>query len=53
MLKRVLAIFAFSAAIGLAACSPAATTSPTLVVGTPAATDLPLATATDVPSTAP
>jgi|KBSMisStandDraft_5_1062788.scaffolds.fasta_scaffold502079_2 hypothetical protein len=50
MLKRVLVIFAFAASIGLAACSPAATTAPT--VG-PLVTDQPLATDTAAPSTAP
>jgi ABC-type glycerol-3-phosphate transport system substrate-binding protein len=46
MLKRLLALIALATAIGVAACSPAATTAPTLAVpgatGTPAASELPL-----------
>ncbi|HEX8025334.1 MAG TPA: hypothetical protein VF484_03925 [Candidatus Limnocylindrales bacterium] len=48
MIKRLLALAFFTAAVGLAACSPAASTAPsfgtteTLPVASPTSSDLPL-----------
>jgi hypothetical protein len=61
MVKRVLALLAFAAAVGLSACGPGATTAPTLVVpgaseaplGTAGPTEAPLVSPTESPLTSP
>jgi hypothetical protein len=53
MLKRLLALLALATAVGLAACSPAATSNPTLTLGTPAASELPTSSESTAPLTSP
>ena len=64
MLKRVFALIVLMASVGLAACSPAASTEPTLgggppaggtpAAGTPAAgSEAPVVSPTEAPSTSP